>query len=180
MENNIQISKLNDFIFCPRSLFLHSIYDNFYQSLYHQSPQVKGKIAHNSIDKNIYSSASRYLQAIDVYSEKYGLIGKIDIYDLKEKSLIERKNKIKKIYDGYKYQVYAQYFCLKEMGYNVKNIFIHSLSDNKRYPILLPDKNEKRKFIKLLDKIKNFNIMSFDIMKKNKSKCNKCIYKELC
>lgn len=179
MHQYIQISKLNDFIFCPRSVYLHSIYENFNQKIYHRTPQTIGKIKHENIEQGKYSSAKRYLQGLPVYADKYNLMGKIDIYDKKDKALIERKFKVKKIYNGYKYQVYAQYFCLKEMGYKINKIFIHSLSDNTRYKIKLPDKKTTAEFKKIINKIKNFNINKFPIIK-NSNKCEQCIYKPLC
>lgn len=158
MESYIQISKINDFIFCPYSLYYHSIYENFSEKTYHSSPQTKGKIKHENIDEGRYSTAKKFLQGTSVYCEKYGLCGKIDVYDQENKFLIERKNKVVKIYDGYRYQLYAQYFCLKEMGYEVEKMFIHSLSDNKRYEIGLPAGSELEKFEKTINEIKNFDI----------------------
>jgi len=178
MHSLIQITKLNDFIFCPRSLYLHSIYDNFSQKVYHRTPQSVGKLKHDNIDKEQYSTAKRYLQGLEVASEKYGLVGKIDIYDTEKMELIERKNKVKQIYDGYRYQLYTQMFCLREMGYVVKKLFIHSLSDNKRYAIALPDKKEKEKFKKLIADIQHFNLTDFK--QKNHNKCEQCVYQELC
>jgi hypothetical protein len=52
------------------------------------------------------------LQGLDVYSEEYGICGKIDIFDKKTGELIERKSLIKrendkeKIYLGYKLQLW--------------------------------------------------------------------------
>lgn len=179
MDSYIQISKLNDFIFCPYSVYFHSIYDIFSPKLYHRAPQTVGKLKHENIEQGKYSTAKRYLQGMPVYSEKYQLMGKIDIYDAKERCLIERKNKIKKIYDGYKYQLYAQYFCLKEKGYQVNKLFLHSLSDNKRYEVSLPDEKETEKFEKIIQAIKNFNLAEFKLIK-NSNKCANCIYVELC
>ncbi|EKD27478.1 MAG: hypothetical protein ACD_79C00707G0002 [uncultured bacterium] len=179
MESYIQISKLNDFIFCPYSVYFHSIYDIFSPKLYHRASQTIGKLKHKNIEKWQYSTAKRYIQGLSVYSDKYKLMGKIDIYDAKEHCLIERKNKIKKIYDGYKYQLYAQYFCLKEMKFEVKKLFFHSLSDNKRYEINLPDEKETEKFEKIIQTIKNFNLAEFKPIK-NPNKCANCIYIELC
>jgi len=179
MEQYIQITKLNDFIFCPLSLYFHSLYENFYQKTYHSKSQTRGKIKHENIDKNKYSSAKRYMQGTAVYSSEYGLMGKIDIYDRETKSLIERKAKVKQIFDGYRYQLYAQMFCLKEMGYEVKKLFVHSLMDNKRYRIDLPNKEEVEKFENIIKDINNFDISKFD-KSINKNKCDNCIYKELC
>lgn len=63
------------------------------ESLYHASPQVKGKIAHESIDNKKASTLSNDIISLSVYSEKYGLIGKIDIYK-KKKKLIENTQRV--------------------------------------------------------------------------------------
>jgi len=158
---------------------MHSIYVQFSQKLYHRVPQAIGKIKHENIDEGRYSTAKKYLQGIEIYSEKYNIVGKIDIYDKEKCALIERKNKISNIYDGYKYQLYAQMFCLEEMGYKVKKIILHSLSDNKRYKLSLPNAEEIRNFAAVIDEIKKFDISNFNYLD-NENKCNNCIYKELC
>jgi len=180
MDDLIQISKLNDFIFCPKSLYFHSIYDNFNTQTFQSKFQTNGKIKHQNIDKNIYSTSSNFLQGIEVYSNKYGLTGKIDLFDQKKHELIERKARVKQIFDGYKYQLYAQYFCLIEMGYEVKRLFIHSLEDNKRYPIPLPNQTETEKFEKLILEIRNYDIQKNLHWFAPESKCANCIYKNLC
>ena len=114
-----------------------------------------------------------------VFCEKYGIAGKIDIFDTEKGELVERKNQIKKIYDGYRYQVYAQYFCLVEMGYAVNKIYLHSLVDNKRYSIALPGEKERQEFGDLIAQIGNFNLETKNFTQ-NKAKCQQCIYSELC
>ena len=182
MEPYIQISKINDFIFCPKSVYLHSIYDNFNEKTYHGENQAIGKIKHENIEDGTYSTAKKFLQGIDVYSEKYNICGKIDIYDSEAKHLIERKTKIQKIYDGYRYQLYAQYFCMTEMGFEIQKLFIQSIDDNKRYEIHLPDKDEIAEFEEVLRKIKEFSAR--DLLENNFSvnsnKCEKCVYSPLC
>ena len=178
MESYIQISKINDFVFCPLSIYFHSIYEGFNSGTYHSSAQTKGKIKHENIDTGEYSTAKRYMQGISVYSSEYNLCGKIDIYDKETESLIERKNKVEKIYDGYRYQLYAQMFCLEEMGYKVDKLFVHSLSDNKRYPIEKPSKKELAEFEKIIEDINDFTVSKYTRVSKNK--CEHCIYKELC
>lgn len=180
MDDLIQISKLNDFIFCPKSLYFHSVYGSFNSKTFHSKAQTNGKIKHENIDKGIYSSSTNFLQGIEVYSEKYGLTGKIDIYDHKKSELIERKARVKQIFDGYKYQLYAQYFCMLEMGHNIKKLFVHSLEDNKRYPIPLPDHSETEKFEKLIFEVRNYDIQKHLNWFAPESKCAQCIYKNLC
>ncbi len=179
MEDFIQISKINDFIFCPYSLYYHSIYEGFSEKTYHGSPQVKGKIKHERIDEGQYSTAKKFLQGWEVFSEKYGLKGKIDIYDAENKILIERKNKVVKIYDGYKYQLYAQSFCLQEMGYKTDKMFVHSMIDNKKYEVELPSAREIKKFENIINEMRNFSPENYKL-KKNTEKCANCIYCHLC
>lgn len=173
----IQISKINDFIFCPHSLYFHSVYENFDKWNYKAGAQIAGKIAHKTIDTKKFSSRKNIFQAMEVFSEKHGIIGKIDLYDKDKKELIERKRVVKKIYDGYLFQLYAQKLCLEEMGYGVVSMALYSLADNKKYSVVLSSQKIKE-FYKKISQMKNFNLSS----KKNNnfSKCENCIYHELC
>lgn len=118
--------------------------------------------------------------AMDVYCEEYGLIGKVDVYDKDKGILTERKRKVKQIYDGYVFQVYAQCFALREMGYDVNKIVIHSLCDNKNYQIPLPENNEVmlKKFKDTVTAIHEFKMEEFT--QDNKDKCKNCIYESAC
>ena len=116
---------------------------------------------------------------MEVYSEELGVTGKIDIFDYKNNILIERKNRISTIYEGYLLQVYAQYFCLVEMGYEVKKIKIHSLSDNKNYFIDIPGEEEKSRLREVIENMRNFSLDD-ETFSQNPNKCIQCIYKELC
>jgi|SRR3989338_1046730 len=177
MEQYIQISKINDFLYCPLSLYLHTMYEDLDKREYQEVAQTAGKLAHENIEKGMYSSAKRFVQGISVYCEKYNIAGKIDIYDRKEKALIERKNKIKHIYLGYKYQLYGEYFCMIEMGNEVKKLFLHSLSDNKRYEIPLPNEEEIAGFEKTLEQMRNFG--PDDIARHFCPRCQNNIYSPL-
>lgn len=178
MEENIIISNLNDFLFCPRSIYFHNLYFSADESLYYSTFQTKGRFAHKNIDKKKYSSRKNILESIDIYSEELGIIGKIDLLDLDKSLLIERKYKIKKLFEGYYLQIYAQYFCLVEMGYKIKQIKFYSVSDNKDYFIDLPDEKD---FNHLKEVIKQMKTFSLDKpFTQNPNKCKMCIYKELC
>lgn len=138
MHSYIRISTLNDFVFCPKSIYFHDLYQKYNRSTYQDTPQIEGTLAHEAIDLKKYSTAKKYIQSMAIYSHTYKIAGKIDIYNKETKTLVERKRKIKKVYDGHRYQLYAQYFCLIEMGYDVQNLQIYSLIDNISYPIPLP------------------------------------------
>ena len=132
MESYIPISYLNDFIFCPRSIYFHQVYGAVDQKMYYETPQIEGKIAHQSIDEKYYSTKKSVLQGTEVYCEEYNLVGKIDIFYMETGELVERKKFIKTIYDGYVLQLYAQYFSLLEMGYQVTSLSLY------REPLFIP------------------------------------------
>jgi CRISPR-associated exonuclease Cas4 len=180
MENYITLSHLNDFIFCPRSIYFHQLYSTFNDAVYRQKPQIAGEEAHKSIDEKTYSTKKSILMGLEIYSSKYNIVGKIDVFDVKKGILTERKREIKTIYDGYVFQVYGQYFGLTEMGYTVNKIIIHDLIHNKNHEIDLPEKNAETlgKFINLIDKINNYRLE--DDFEPTLSKCENCIYNQLC
>ncbi len=180
MENPISISNLNDFIFCPVSIYFHNIEGSTNELMFQETPQLKGTHTHTKIDTGVYSSKTDILQSISVYCEQYDLVGKIDSYDVTRKILTERKRKVTTIYDGYVFQLYAQYFALIEMGYEIEKLQIYSYIDNKIYNISMPyeDRDMLIKFEKLIYQIKNFNFDNFEA--KNPAKCQNCIYEPLC
>lgn len=169
MDLAISISAINDFLFCPKSLYLHSIYSSFDTKTYHDAPQTIGSIAHENIEKGSYTTSAHILQGLSVYSSRLGIKGKIDIYDTKKKCLIERKYRVKQVYKGFRYQLYAQMYCLEESGFPVERLFIQSLSDNKRYEIPLPAEAKKREFENVISSMKSFNA---DSLKSHS--CNHC------
>lgn len=180
MEETILISYLNDFIFCPVSIYFHKLYGDLKRELYQTTYQTEGINAHKSIDNKTYSTRKTILQGIDIYSEQFNISGKIDLFDITTGILTERKRSVKEIYEGYIFQVYAQYYGLTEMGYNVNQIKIHSIIDNKNYRITLPteDIEMDKKFRQLVTDIKEFNMENFE--QKNKNKCLNCIYEPSC
>lgn len=181
MENYITLSWLNDFIFCPRSIYFHQLYSCYNEQQYKQKPQVAGTAAHEAVDNKHYSNKKTVLQAIAVFSQKYNIAGKIDVFDMETGRLTERKNNILKIYDGYVFQVFAQYFGLSEMGYVVKEIMIYDMQKNKNYPVALPWPENPMflKFEKLIIDINNFSLEDPSFVP-NIEKCMKCIYSPLC
>ena len=180
MEETILISYLNDFIFCPISIYFHKLYGKLDKNTYQSTDQINGTNAHRAIDTKKYSTRKNILQGIEVFSAKYNIQGKIDIFDIEKQKLIERKKRVAQIYDGYIFQLYAQYYGLIEMGYSVKHLVIHSMNYNKNYNIKLPEEdiNMKEKFEKLIKNIQEFDIKEYE--QDNIAKCQKCIYEPMC
>ena len=180
MEGYIPISYLNDFIFCPRSIYFHQLHGRLSTRLYHDLPQIEGKVAHKAIDGRTYSTRKTVLQGVDVYSQAYGVCGKIDIFDAGSGLLTERKKHIAVIYDGYIFQLYAQYYGLTEMGYSVSKLRFYSSDDNKIYPVRLPEEDPEmqKKFTKTIRQMKSYRLTNH--IQGNSAKCRNCIYEPIC
>src|SRR5574344_989894 len=180
MEAYLKITYLNDFIFCPLSIYFHQLYGGLSEALSYDTPQLDGTAAHSAIDEHRYSTHKNVLQGIDVYSDTYQICGKIDIFDADTGLLTERKKRITTIYAGYVFQLYAQCLCLREMGYAVKEIRFYSRDDNKVYPEQLPEDNKEmfQKFNETIHAMQNFDVDTFHPI--NSKKCLNCIYNDFC
>ena len=173
------MTQLNDFMFCPRSIFFSRIYhDSVNDDLFHQECQTQGLAAHAAVDENRYSSRKSVITGMMVYSEKYNLLGRIDIFDTETGVLTERKYSVKAVYPGFRYQLYAQYFALGEEGFDVRAMRLYSSKDNKNYPVPLPGENEIREFEDLVSSVRSFRMET--PFEPEKSKCRRCIYAPLC
>lgn len=180
MFEEILITQLNDFIFCPASIYFHNLYGETDRMTYQSTQQINGTSVHESVDHATYSTRKDILMGTGVYCEKYGLIGKIDVFDMKKGILIERKRQVKVLYDGYYFQVYAQCFGLREAGYIVKQIKIHSIVDNKNFDIPLPENNIEmlEKFQDTIHQMHIFKLAGFE--QTCPEKCRNCIYEPAC
>lgn len=178
MTDYIPISTLNDFIFCPYSIYLHNVYMETDEGLYHATPQTKGKLAHEPVDTKTSSNRSDDVLALPVYSEQLGLMGKIDVYKRREKKLIERKYQLKQIYQGQLYQLWAQFYCMTEMGYKIESIAFYEISTNKMIPVAIPSDSDKQKLQNFISSFKSFEpLLPIPV---NPNKCRHCIYCNLC
>ena len=149
------------------------------ESLYHAAPQTHGRIAHQSVDnKTSRQRSSKDLISLPVYSTKFNLMGKIDLYRSDEKLLIERKYQLKQIFQGQIYQLWAQYFCLLEMGYEVQRIAFYETSTNKIIPVNLPTLEDTHHFTQFIERFRSFDPSA--PLSINPNKCKHCIYCNLC
>lgn len=177
-EGYIPISTLNDFYFCPYSIFLHNVYMETDESFYHAAPQVRGRLAHEAVDSKKASNRKDELQALPVISEAYMLVGKIDIYKGLEKKLIERKYQLKSIYQGQVYQLWAQYLCMVEMGYDVDAIAFYDMCSNKMIPVDIPSEIQLSQFRAFIRAYRDYDPSA--PLAVNRNKCAHCIYCSLC
>lgn len=180
MENPIAISLLNDFVFCPASIYFHMVDEKTDKLTYGSHEQLQGSALHIHLDQHNYSTKKSVLQGIDVYCEEHGLAGKIDLFDCDTGMLTERKRKISAVYDGQIFQLFAYCLALREMGYDVREMRIHSMMDNRNYPIPLPEEDKRLfdKFIETIQQMRSLDLQSFH--QDNGKKCTKCVYEPLC
>ena len=148
------------------------------EGLYHAKPQTRGRIAHETVDNKTASNRKDDLLSLPVYSTQYKLMGKVDVYRKKEKLLIERKYQLKQIFQGQIYQLWAQYFCLQEMGYEVERMAFYEMSTHKMTSIALPNENEVMQFSRFIESFHQFN--PANTIRINPNKCKHCIYCNLC
>jgi len=179
MNDYIAISTLNDFIFCPYSIYLHNVYMETDETMYHATPQTRGRSAHETIDKKTASNRADDILSLPVYSEEYGLMGKIDVYKRKDRKLIERKFQLKQIFQGQIYQLWAQMLCLKEMGYDVKELAFYETSTNKMLPVRMPEEEDLQRFKRFIEGFRRYNPEETSFIV-NPNKCRHCIYCNLC
>ncbi len=66
-EETLSISNLNDFIFCPVSIYFHSLDADTEKLAYQDEVQLNGSAAHEKSDNGTYSTKKTILQAISVY-----------------------------------------------------------------------------------------------------------------
>lgn len=174
----IHLSALNDFIFCPYSIYLHNIYMEADEGLYHAVPQTQGRIAHDAVDHKRSSTRKDDLMTLPVACEALGIMGKIDIYKGAEHHLIERKYQLKQIFQGQLYQLWGECFCLREMGFSVERVSFYEISTNRMIPQQLPGEKEWDELRLFINRFKSFD-PSMPI-ETNPNKCSHCIYCPLC
>ncbi len=179
MTDYIPLSILNDFIFCPYSIYLHSVYMETDEEIYKATPQTKGIIAHQGVDAKSGSTRKSDIFSFPVFCEELGISGKIDVYKQDKRLLIERKNNLKQIFRGQIYQLWGQYFCLREMGYEVERLAFYEISTNKMIDVGMPGEAGKQELTRFIEKFKQYD-PGATAFKINPNKCVHCIYCSLC
>lgn len=179
MSDYIAISTLNDFIFCPYSIYLHNVYMETDETIYHATPQTRGRSAHETVENKTASNRADDILALPVYSEEFGLMGKIDVYKRKDRKLIERKYQLKQIFQGQIYQLWAQMLCLREMGYDVESLAFYEISTNKMIPVAMPTDADINQFCGFIRRFRSFNPATTPFIV-TPNKCRHCIYCNFC
>ena len=113
----IPISLIGNYLYCPYSIYLHNVYMEMDDSVYKAEHLYKGSAVHRAVDEKRMDNRKEVLQAFPVFSERMGLVGKIDVFNVKTGELVERKTKVDRIYPRHIYQLWGQMLCLREILY---------------------------------------------------------------
>lgn len=149
------------------------------EDIYKATPQLSGNHAHRAIENKSASTRKDDIMTLPIYSDELGIMGAIDIFRGKDRLLIERKNNLKHIFRGQIYQLWAQYFCMTEMGYTIDKIAFYEISTNKMLYQPLPTNENKDELKAFIRRFRGYNpdVAHFEI---SPNKCRHCIYCNLC
>ena len=179
MEELMPITNINDFLFCPRSLYFGNIYRrSIGKDDYQEAPQKIGTAAHTSLDESTYSTRKNIMTGTMVHCATFGLLGRIDSFDVSRGLLMERKWSVSDVWEGYRMQLYAQAKALQEMGYEVKALKLHSKKNNRTFDVALPTARDWARLAEIIAKMRKFRLDA--PFAANPRKCARCIYSGLC
>lgn len=181
-NQDIQISALSHYTYCPKSAYLSYVLNEFIDNEY----TIHGRSIHNRIDSGIITKRKNLYQIRSVWlsSKKYGLIGKSDMIEEKLGSIYPVEYKRGKTRDGKKaeIQLTAQALCIEEMmklKEKIPKAYIFYHLSNCREEIIIDDnlRNQTKEAIKNLREMMNSSIAP-DV--RYSSKCNNCSMYPIC
>lgn len=139
-DDQVPLSAIQHYSYCPRQCALIHVEQVFDENLF----TMKGRWAHDKVDVEHVRSANGYriVTALPVWSDKYGLVGKCDVVELRGETPypVEFKHGPRKgnVYDDL--QLCAQAICLEEMfGVSVTEGAIYHISSRRRRVVQFTD-----------------------------------------
>jgi CRISPR-associated exonuclease Cas4 len=113
-ETIVPVSAVEHFSYCPRQCALIHVEQTFDENLY----TIRGRLLHEVVDEEASETANgvRVLRSLALWSERYGLIGKADVVELRPGGPYPIEYKVgppRGIHADL--QLCAQAFCLEEM-----------------------------------------------------------------
>lgn len=129
----VSISALNQYVFCPRRCALMHI-DGIWRDNEHT---IIGSLLHDHADEPGYETGAgvKFLRALPLFSQRYGLSGKSDIVELHgDKPIpVEYKKGKRRKFENDNVQLCAQALCLEEMfSADVPHGYIYHAASKRR------------------------------------------------
>ncbi len=144
----------------------------------------KGTILHTHADELGYEVIGnvKLLRALPLYSTKYGLNGKADIVEIREKEIVpvEYKKGKKREFDNDNIQLTAQALCLEEMFQTeITRGFIYHASSKKRREVLI-DEYLRNETINTIEIVRELLADETIPKAKYKPRCEGCSLYNIC
>ena len=184
MDDYLAISALQHYAFCPRQFALIHIEKAWEENHF----TAEGKILHQRVDSHESEQRGnlRYERSVSLLSERYKLIGKMDLLEIEAGDPpryfpIEYKRGKPKVEDWDRIQLCAQALCLEEMrNTQVLTGAIWYWEIHRREPVLI---NEALRAVTINSIEQSVRLRDAGVTPKPtdiKSRCRACSIKELC
>ncbi len=141
----IPLRMLNEFIYCPRLFWLEFVDGQFTDS----EDTIRGRFVHRNVDKSkpLHNEIEigKTARSVTLYSEKYGISGKLDLLEMENGSVspVEYKSgnmgKDGTPWDTDLYQTVAQVILLNDNGYKCNKGYVYYDRNRKRIEIIISD-----------------------------------------
>ena len=169
--NLVNVSDLNQYLYCPRRLYYLMFYDT--QGLNYYLADGRSKHTHQSRRGGWYREM--YLR-----SDRLHLHGKIDLLEGKTRlTPVERKHG-DTYYDNDEIQLAAYCMILEDyLGEPVRMGYLYLFGTNERYAITITDWH-REKVLEVTRAIRNMTIDAIPDFADNPNKCNNCSAVQYC
>lgn len=194
MEDNlITLSSLSEYCYCKRRYYLMELEKQYIDNIY----TTEGTIQHKEVHTSNIEDYGNFVKLtnLQVYSNKYNLIGKTDLIELikNEKgtyidflnnqfdiSLIEYKHGVVRDNEEYQVQLCGQCLCLEEMfNCNINIAYIYYINSEQRVEVSI-NKILRNKTINIIDEITELKNKQNLVLPIYKKRCKKCSLYDIC
>jgi CRISPR-associated exonuclease Cas4 len=182
----IPLSYVAEYLYCPRSAYYLATDAPKYrdENLYIQS----GRQVHLKVDQPYIRSknSKKIKSSFRVFSDELGIIGKADVLEFLETSIVPVEFKRGKIRnnDMHDFQIALIVLCLREMfpDYSIMNGFIFYAEDKKKREIKFTDRQLISYKKTAMDIVKNFetNLVPKSFPMHKGEGCKGCCFYDLC
>ena len=180
IDIQVPIASLGQYSFCPRRCALMYVENLMFQN----SHTVEGTILHQHVDDGADYSRSqvKQLHALPLYSDKYGLVGKADLVEIRngKPMPIEFKKGKKSNWENNHIQLCAQALCLEEMfACQVTEGAIFNLASKKRVKVVFSTELIEKTCATIVS-VRDLFITQFTPLAEHKPRCDGCSLYQIC